>query len=148
MDKFEELANKGAQLAAARDKAAGAERYVLNKEIKAIKKAQLKIIAEDVIAACKDKIPALVAEEIRKQLGDKLKVNAATAGHHQSGVPGAEYWEPDPEFAALLEERLGNALTAFQESYFNNLTDEQRQYFDGDDEFNKELDAYFVRRDS
>ena len=147
MDKFDELANKGAQLAAARDKAAGAERYMLNKEIKAIKKAQLKIIAEDVIAACKDKIPALVAEEIRKQLGDKLKVNVATE-HHQSGVPGAEYWEPDPEFAALIEERLGNALTAFQESYFTNLTDEQRQYFDGDDEFTKELDAYFVRRDS
>lgn len=149
MDKFEELANKGAQLASARDKASGAERYMLNKEIKAIKKAQLKIIAEDVIAACKDKIPALVAEEIRKQLGDKLKVNtAATAEHQQSGVPGAEYWEPDPEFTALIEERVDNALTAFQESYFSNLTDEQRQYFDGDDEFTKELDAYFVRRDS
>ncbi|EEW6474870.1 hypothetical protein D7J91_004599 [Escherichia coli] len=145
MDKFEELAKKGEMLADARDKAAGAERYMLNKEIKAVRKAQLKIIAEDVISACKDKIPAMVVEEIKKQLGDKLKTNAAA---HQSGVPGPEYWELDPEFNALLEERLGNALTAFQESYFNNLTEEQRRYFDGDDEFNKELDAYFVRRDS
>lgn len=60
MTEFERLAEKGAQLVVARDKAAGHERYMLNKEIKAIRQAQLKALAEEIVDGLKPAIPVLV----------------------------------------------------------------------------------------
>ncbi len=60
MSKYEELEAKGNELVEKRNKASGSECELLNKEIKAIRQAQLKALAEDVTAALKPTIPAMV----------------------------------------------------------------------------------------
>lgn len=54
MDAFEVLANKSAELVAQRDKTANeGERALLNKQIKAIRMAQFKLISNEVIETIK-----------------------------------------------------------------------------------------------
>lgn len=72
MDAFEVLANKGLALAEMRDKASGSERELLNKEITAIRQAQLKALSEEIQAALKLAIPELVSIAIKSS-----KVNKA-----------------------------------------------------------------------
>ncbi|EHM8969158.1 hypothetical protein KG826_000716 [Escherichia coli] len=155
MTEFERLAEKGAQLVVARDKAAGHERYMLNKEIKSIKQKQLAILAADIIEEIKPQIPQIVANAIKaaglEKTISKLQTNAAAMGKHiQQGVPMPdEYFSPDPEFMADVEAKLCNHLTAAQQSYFNNLTDEQADYFaDAKTVAGVDLETYFVRKDS
>ncbi|HDP9428492.1 TPA: hypothetical protein P7O28_001648 [Escherichia coli] len=56
--------------------------------------------------------------------------------HKQSGAPTTdEYFSPDAEFMAQVEERLGSCLT-----------EEQRRYFDGvDSSAGIDLNSYFGR---
>ncbi|MED9263054.1 hypothetical protein RCM96_00065 [Escherichia coli] len=64
---FEELAEKGMALVEMRNKASsGSERELLNKEIRAIRQAQLKALSEDVQAALKLAIPAMVEQAINE----------------------------------------------------------------------------------
>ncbi|MED9600789.1 hypothetical protein RCN40_15655 [Escherichia coli] len=65
MSKFEELEAKGNELVEMRDKATGSERAMLNKEIRAIRQAQLKALAEEVQAALKLAIPEMVKQAIQ-----------------------------------------------------------------------------------
>ncbi|MBL7325688.1 hypothetical protein INQ16_29245, partial [Escherichia coli] len=66
MDAFEVLANKGAELVAQRDKTANeGERALLNKQIKAIRMAQFKLISNEVIETIKPQIPQIVADAIK-----------------------------------------------------------------------------------
>lgn len=129
MDAFEVLANKGAELVAQRDKTANeGERALLNKQIKAIRMAQFKLISNEVIETIKPQIPQIVADAIKAAGLEKriagLKTNAEKMEmYKQSGVPNPdEYFSPDVEFMAQVEERLGSCLT-----------EEQRRYFDGVD---------------
>ncbi|QMG10735.1 hypothetical protein HVY61_23965 (plasmid) [Escherichia coli] len=67
MSKYEELAAKGAELVEKRNKASsGSERELLNKEIRAIRQAQLKALSEEVQAALKLAIPAMVEKAIKE----------------------------------------------------------------------------------
>ncbi|WP_097414555.1 hypothetical protein [Escherichia coli] len=66
MSKYEELAAKGAELVEQRNKASGTERELLNKEIRSIRQAQLKALSEDVQAALKLAIPAMVEQAIKE----------------------------------------------------------------------------------
>ncbi|STL76675.1 Uncharacterised protein [Escherichia coli] len=66
-----------------------------------------------------------------------LKTNAEKMEmHKQSGAPTPdEYFSPDAEFMAQVEERLGGCLT-----------EEQRRYFDGvDSSAGIDLNSYFGR---
>lgn len=72
MTKYEELEIKGAELVEQRNKATGSERAMLNKEIEAIRQAQLKALAEEVTAALKLAIPEMVSIAIKSS-----KVNKA-----------------------------------------------------------------------
>lgn len=72
MSKYDELEQKGLALAEMRDKASGSERELLNKEITAIRQAQLKALSEEVQAALKLAIPELVSIAIKSS-----KVNKA-----------------------------------------------------------------------
>lgn len=65
MSKFDELEKKGNELVEKRNKASGSQRELLNKEIKAIRQAQLKALAEDVTSALKLAIPAMVEQAIK-----------------------------------------------------------------------------------
>ncbi|EMF7675689.1 hypothetical protein AADT65_000286, partial [Escherichia coli] len=81
MDAFEVLANKGAELVAQRDKTANeGERALLNKQIKAIRMAQFKLISNEVIETIKPQIPQIVADAIKAAGLEKriagLKTNA------------------------------------------------------------------------
>lgn len=71
MTKYEELEAKGNELVAQRDKASGSERELLNKEIAALRQAQLKALAEEITAALKLAIPEMVKQAI--QSSDALK---------------------------------------------------------------------------
>lgn len=66
MSKYEELDEKGMALVEKRNKASGSERELLNREIKAIKQAQLKALTEDVTAALKPTIPEMVEQAINE----------------------------------------------------------------------------------
>ncbi|EEX8936210.1 hypothetical protein KUS64_000446 [Escherichia coli] len=66
MSKYEELAAKGAELVEQRNKASGTESAVLNKEIRSIRQAQLKALSEEVQAALKLAIPAMVEQAIKE----------------------------------------------------------------------------------
>ncbi|HAY0118114.1 TPA: hypothetical protein JS257_002155 [Escherichia coli] len=66
MTKYEELEAKGLALVEHRNKASGSERAMLNKEIASIRQAQLKALAEDVTAALKLAIPAMVEQAINE----------------------------------------------------------------------------------
>ncbi|HAL9644980.1 TPA: hypothetical protein H7V56_001502 [Escherichia coli] len=142
MDAFEVLANKGAELVAQRDKTANeGERALLNKQIKAIRMAQFKLISNEVIETIKPQIPQIVADAIKAAGLEKriagLKTNAEKMEiHKQSGAPNPdEYFSPDVEFMAQVEERLGSCLT-----------EEQRRYFDGvDSSAGIDLNSYFGR---
>ncbi|HAW2878750.1 TPA: hypothetical protein JLR15_001248 [Escherichia coli] len=142
MDAFEVLANKGAELVAQRDKTANeGERALLNKQIKAIRMAQFKLISNEVIETIKPQIPQIVADAIKAAGLEKriagLKTNAEKMEmHKQSGAPTPdEYFSPDAEFMAQVEERLGSCLT-----------EEQRRYFDGvDSSAGIDLNSYFGR---
>ncbi|MDN7392701.1 hypothetical protein QZK93_06415 [Escherichia coli] len=142
MDAFEVLANKGAELVAQRDKTANeGERALLNKQIKAIRMAQFKLISNEVIETIKPQIPQIVADAIKAAGLEKriarLKTNAEKMEmHKQSGAPTPdEYFSPDVEFMAQVEERLGSCLT-----------EEQRRYFDGvDSSAGIDLNSYFGR---
>lgn len=58
MDAFDVLTNKGDELVAQRDKTANeGERALLNKQIKAIRMAQFKLISNEVIEIIKPQIP-------------------------------------------------------------------------------------------
>lgn len=63
---FDELEAKGAELVEKRNKATGSERELLNKEISSIRQAQLKALAEEITAALKLAIPAMVEQAINE----------------------------------------------------------------------------------
>ncbi|EFA9349932.1 hypothetical protein HMPREF9543_01077 [Escherichia coli MS 146-1] len=65
MNRYDELEAKGNELVEKRNKASGSERELLNREINAIRQAQLKTLAEDVTAALKLAIPELVSIAIK-----------------------------------------------------------------------------------
>lgn len=65
MSKCDELEEKGMALVEMRDKASGSERELLNREINAIRQAQLKALAEEVTAALKLAIPEMVSIAIK-----------------------------------------------------------------------------------
>ncbi|CAM6646908.1 TPA: hypothetical protein OU177_000123 [Escherichia coli] len=142
MDAFDVLTNKGDELVAQRDKTANeGERALLNKQIKAIRMAQFKLISNEVIEIIKPQIPQIVADAIKAAGLEKriagLKTNAEKMEmHKQSGAPTPdEYFSPDAEFMAQVEERLGSCLT-----------EEQRRYFDGvDSSAGIDLNSYFGR---
>lgn len=64
MTKYEELEAKGAELVEKRNKATGAERELLNKEIVALRHAQIKALADECIEAFNIAIPTLVQQLI------------------------------------------------------------------------------------
>lgn len=64
MSKYEELEIKGAELVEKRNKATGAERAMLNKEIVALRHAQIKALADECIEAFNIAIPTLVQQLI------------------------------------------------------------------------------------
>lgn len=72
MSKYDELEEKGMALVEMRNKASGSERELLNKEITAIRQAQLKALSEEIQAALKLAIPELVSIAIKSS-----KVNKA-----------------------------------------------------------------------
>lgn len=66
MSKFDELEEKGMALVEMRNKASsGSQRELLNKEITAIRQAQLKALSEEIQAALKLAIPELVSIAIK-----------------------------------------------------------------------------------
>ncbi|MDF7609942.1 hypothetical protein [Escherichia coli] len=93
MDAFDVLTNKGDELVAQRDKTANeGERALLNKQIKAIRMAQFKLISNEVIEIIKPQIPQIVADAIKAAGLEKriagLKTNAEKMEmHKQSGAP-------------------------------------------------------------
>ncbi|EGM7851290.1 hypothetical protein IIO63_001647, partial [Escherichia coli] len=79
---------------------------------------------------------AIKAAGLEKRIAG-LKTNAEKMEmHKQSGAPTPdEYFSPDAEFMAQVEERLGSCLT-----------EEQRRYFDGvDSSAGIDLNSYFGR---
>lgn len=92
MDAFDVLTNKGDELVAQRDKTANeGERALLNKQIKAIRMAQFKLISNEVIEIIKPQIPQIVADAIKAAGLEKritgLKTNAEKMEmHKQSGA--------------------------------------------------------------
>lgn len=68
---FDELEAKGAELLKKRNKATGSERAMLNKEITALRQAQIKALADECVEAFNIAIPTLVQELINES--DVLK---------------------------------------------------------------------------
>lgn len=66
MTKYEELEQKGLALVELRDKTTGAERAMLNKEIVALRHAQIKALADECVEAFNIAIPTLVQELINE----------------------------------------------------------------------------------
>lgn len=64
MTKYEELEKKGDELVEQRNKATGAERAMLNKEITSIRQAQIKALADECVEAFNIAIPTLVQQLI------------------------------------------------------------------------------------
>ncbi|MBB7575891.1 hypothetical protein HEM35_022610 [Escherichia coli] len=72
MDKFEELENKGAELVEQRNKCTDeGERTLLNKQIRAIRQAQIKLISDEIVETIKPRIPELVEMCIKASGIDK-----------------------------------------------------------------------------
>lgn len=71
MTKYEELEAKGAELVEKRNKATGAERAMLNKEITALRKAQIKALADECREAFNIALPEMVKQAI--QSSDVMK---------------------------------------------------------------------------
>lgn len=66
MSKYEELEQKGIALVELRDKATGSERAMLNKEITALRHAQIKALADECVEAFNIAIPTLVQQLINE----------------------------------------------------------------------------------
>ena len=71
MSKYEELEQKGMALVELRNKATGAERAMLNKEITALRQAQIKALADECVEAFNIAIPEMVKQAI--QSSDVMK---------------------------------------------------------------------------
>lgn len=66
MSKYEELEEKGMALVEKRNKASsGSQRELLNKEITAIRQAQIKALADECVQALKLAIPEMVKQAIQ-----------------------------------------------------------------------------------
>lgn len=75
MTKYEELEKKGDELVEQRNKATGAERAMLNKEITAIRAAQIAALKEEILQALELAVPEMVKQAIQssdvmKQIGE------------------------------------------------------------------------------
>ncbi|EPX6713172.1 hypothetical protein ACW16K_004645 [Escherichia coli] len=66
MSKFDELEEKGMALVEMRNKASGSERELLNREINAIKQAQIKTLKEEIIAGLSVAIPEMIKQAINE----------------------------------------------------------------------------------
>lgn len=66
MSKYEELEIKGAELVEKRNEASGSERELLNKEITALRHAQIKALADECVEAFNIAIPTLVQQLINE----------------------------------------------------------------------------------
>lgn len=66
MTKYEELEQKGMALAELRDKATGAEREMLNKEIMSIRAAQIAALKEEILQALELAVPEMVKQAIER----------------------------------------------------------------------------------
>ncbi|EHK5760785.1 hypothetical protein IRW25_001301 [Escherichia coli] len=62
---FDELEAKGAELVNKRNKATGSERAMLNKEITALRHAQIKALADECVEAFNIAIPEMVKQAIQ-----------------------------------------------------------------------------------
>lgn len=65
MSKYEELEIKGAELVEKRNKATGAERAMLNKEITAIRAAQIAALKEEILQAMESAVPEMIKQAIQ-----------------------------------------------------------------------------------
>lgn len=65
MTKYEELEQKGMALVELRDKATGSERAMLNKEIIAIRAAQIAALKEEILQALELAVPEMVKQAIQ-----------------------------------------------------------------------------------
>lgn len=65
MSKYEELEIKGAELVEKRNKATGAERAMLNKEITAIRAAQIATLKEEILQAMELAVPEMIKQAIK-----------------------------------------------------------------------------------
>ncbi|EOV9955898.1 hypothetical protein K9T73_00800 [Escherichia coli] len=65
MSKYEELEIKGAELVEKRNKATGAERAMLNKEITAIRAAQIAALKEEILQAMELAVPEMIKQAIK-----------------------------------------------------------------------------------
>ncbi len=66
MSKYEELEAKGMALVEKRNKATGAERAMLNKEITAIRAAQIAALKEEILQALELAVPEMVKQAIER----------------------------------------------------------------------------------
>ncbi|EPE8236455.1 hypothetical protein ACSOPA_003602 [Escherichia coli] len=62
---FDELEAKGAELVEKRNKATGSERAMLNKEITALRHAQIKALADECVEAFNIALPEMVKQAIQ-----------------------------------------------------------------------------------
>lgn len=62
---FDELEKKGAELVEQRNKATGAERTILNKEIRAIRQAQISALKQEILAALELAVPEMIKQAIQ-----------------------------------------------------------------------------------
>lgn len=62
---FDELEAKGAELVEKRNKATGAERAMLNKEITAIRAAQISTLKQEILQALELAVPEMVKQAIQ-----------------------------------------------------------------------------------
>ncbi|HII2147925.1 TPA: hypothetical protein ACYZZG_000430 [Escherichia coli] len=62
---FDELETKGAELVNKRNKATGAERAMLNKEIASLRQAQIQALADECVEAFNIAIPEMVKQAIQ-----------------------------------------------------------------------------------
>ncbi|HAX9987596.1 TPA: hypothetical protein JS231_002434 [Escherichia coli] len=65
MSKYEELEEKGMALVEMRNKATGSERELLNKEIAAIRAAQIAALKEEILQALELAIPEMIKQAIQ-----------------------------------------------------------------------------------
>ena len=65
MSKYEELEAKGLALVEQRNKASGSERAMLNKEITAIRAAQISALKQEILAALELAVPEMVKQAIQ-----------------------------------------------------------------------------------
>ncbi|HFT5330288.1 TPA: hypothetical protein ACGS80_004444, partial [Escherichia coli] len=56
---------KGAELVEQRNKATGAERTILNKEIRAIRQAQISALKQEILAALELAVPEMIKQAIQ-----------------------------------------------------------------------------------